>query len=120
MRLAYAAPTTSSQRRVLLSVMIWPPSNLTAPAPTPSSPATKAARFWRTCRAANWAARPFRSVPLLAAVALALGTLLVSLAVLSTRSKGTPSSSATMAATLVFRPCPISVPPWFTCTLPSV
>jgi hypothetical protein len=35
----------------------------------------------RTLRAAYWAARPFRSVPLLAAVALALGTLLVSLAV---------------------------------------
>ncbi|MNV60837.1 hypothetical protein D3C71_1533150 [compost metagenome] len=71
-------------------------------------------------RAANCAARPFRSVPLLAAVALALGTLLVSLAVTSTRCSGTPSSSATICATLVFRPWPISVPPWFTCTLPSV
>ncbi|MCY1557222.1 hypothetical protein D9M68_940550 [compost metagenome] len=74
----------------------------------------------RTWRAANCAARPFRSVPLLAAVALALGTLLVSLAVASTRSNGTPSSSATICATLVFRPWPISVPPWFTITLPSV
>src|SRR2546430_7219159 len=35
-----------------------------------SSPATKAARLPRTLRAAYWAARPFRSVPLLAAVAL--------------------------------------------------
>ncbi|EWS63095.1 hypothetical protein Y695_03673 [Hydrogenophaga sp. T4] len=38
----------------------------------------------------------------------------------STRSNGTPSSSATICATLVFRPWPISVPPWFTITLPSV
>ena len=38
--------------------------------------------------AANWAARPLRSVPALAAVGEALGTLLVSLAVQSTRSKG--------------------------------
>jgi hypothetical protein len=71
-------------------------------------------------RAAYWAARPLRSVPLEAAVAEALGILLVSLAVDITRSKGTPSSSATICATLVFRPWPISVPPWFTCTLPSV
>jgi len=29
-------------------------------------------------------------------------------------------SSATICSTLVCRPWPISVPPWFTCTLPSV
>lgn len=39
-------------------------------------------------------------------LAVGVGTLLVSLAVLWTRSNGTPSSSATMAATLVFRPLP--------------
>ena len=55
-----------------------------------------------------------------AAVADALGTLLVSAAVQRTRSKGTPSSSATSCAILVFTPWPISVPPWFTWTLPSV
>jgi hypothetical protein len=58
-------------------------------------------------------------VPAEAAVAEALGTLSVSLAVHNTRSKGTPSSSATICATLVCRPWPISVPPWLTCTLPS-
>ena len=35
-------------------------------------PATKAARLSRTWRAANWAARPFRSVPAEAAVALGM------------------------------------------------
>jgi hypothetical protein len=71
-------------------------------------------------RAANWAARPLRSVPLDAAVAEALGTLPVSVAVMRTRSKGTPSSSATTCMILVCRPWPISVPPWLICTLPSV
>ncbi len=31
-----------------------------------------------------------------------------------------PNSWATTWATLMYRPCPISVPPWFTCTDPSV
>jgi hypothetical protein len=33
---------------------------------------------------------------------------------------GTPSSWAQIASILVCRPCPISVPPWLSCTLPSV
>ena len=103
-----------------LGEITWPPRNVTAPAPQPSSPLTNDARLSRTLRAAYCAARPFRSVPLEAAVAEAFGTLLVSAAVERTRSNGTPSSSATICATLVFRPWPISVPPWFTCTLPSV
>jgi hypothetical protein len=103
-----------------LGEITCPPAKRIAPAPQPSSPAANAARLSRTLRAANWAARPLRSVPLEAAVALALGTRAVSLAVTCTRSKGTPSSSATICATLVCRPWPISVPPWFTITLPSV
>jgi len=62
---------------------------------------------------------PFRSVPLEAAVAEALGTLPVSLAVTRTARAGRPSASATICCTLVCRPWPISVPPWFTCTEPS-
>jgi hypothetical protein len=63
---------------------------------------------------------PFRSLPVLAAVAEVLATLCVSVAVQRTASNGTPSSCATTCATLVFRPWPISVPPWFTSTEPSV
>ncbi|MNT10635.1 hypothetical protein D3C72_1454760 [compost metagenome] len=49
-----------------------------------------------------------------------LATFVVSVAVTRTRSKLTPSSCATTCATLVFRPWPISVPPWFTRIEPSV
>ncbi len=49
-----------------------------------------------------------------------LATLLVSVAVTRTRPKATPSSCATTCATLVFRPWPISVPPWFTRMEPSL
>jgi hypothetical protein len=66
------------------------------------------------------AARPFRSVPLEAAVALALATWSVSLALACTWAAGKPSTRATSPHTLVCRPWPISVPPWFTRTLPSV
>ena len=52
--------------------------------------------------------------PVEAAVAEVLATLLVSVAVTRTASRSTPSSCATTCATLVFRPWPISVPPWLT------
>jgi hypothetical protein len=113
--------TTSSKLRGAAGVMTtWPPGERTAPAPQPSSPATKLRQV-----VAHIAGRELRRPAIEvgaadAAVAEALGILLVSLAVASTRSNGTPSSSATICATLVFRPWPISVPPWFTCTLPSV
>ena len=60
------------------------------------------------------------SVPDDAAVADVFGTLLVSDAVTRMRSTSIASSSATTCATLVNRPCPISVPPWFSRTVPSV
>ena len=55
-----------------------------------------------------------------AAVALVLATLAVSVAVQRTRLSGMRSSCATTCATLVLTPWPISVPPWFTSTEPSV
>ena len=64
-----------------------------------------------TSRAAAIAARPLTSVPDEAAVGEALGTLAVLVAVMRTQSSGTPNSSATICATLVNSPCPISVPP---------
>jgi hypothetical protein len=60
-------------------------------------------------------------VPVEAAVAEVLGTLLVSVAVHAhALQRAGPARAATTCATLVFRPWPISVPPWFTSTLPSV
>ena len=53
-------------------------------------------------------------------VADAFGTLLVSEAVTRMRSTSIWKASATTWATLVNRPWPISVPPWFSCTVPSV
>ncbi|MNP02131.1 hypothetical protein D3C76_939740 [compost metagenome] len=63
--------------------------------------------------AAFCAALPFRSAPEEAAVGEVLGTLSVLVAVICTRSISTWNTSATTWATLVFRPWPISVPPWF-------
>ena len=54
---------------------------------------------------------PFRSAPDEAAVADVLGTLSVRVAVIRTRSIGTAKTSATTCATLIYSPCPISVPP---------
>ena len=70
--------------------------------------------------AALRAAMPLRSVPEEAAVAEVLGTLPVVVAVILTRAMSTWNSSATTCATLVLRPCPISVPPWFSAIEPSV
>ena len=63
---------------------------------------------------------PFRSKPVEAAVADVFATLLVSAAVARTRASPIPSSAATTWQTLVLSPCPISVPPWLTSTVPSV
>ena len=57
--------------------------------------------------------------PVEAAVAEVLGTFSVVVLVMRMRSIEIPSASATTCATLVFRPCPISVPPWFRWTEPS-
>ena len=63
---------------------------------------------------------PFRSEPLLAAVAEVFGTLSVLVAMIWMRDGDTPSVRAATASILVCRPWPISVPPWFSCTLPSL
>ena len=62
-------------------------------------------------RAAACAAMPFMSVPDDAAVAEVLGTLPVLVAVIFTDPKSIWNSCATICATLVFSPWPISVPP---------
>ena len=68
---------------------------------------------------AFFTAAPFRSVPADAAVADVFGTLSVLVGITRICSGLTPSSCAAIAATLVCKPWPISVPPWFTCTVPS-
>jgi hypothetical protein len=97
-----------------------PLSKRTAAASPPHCAAANAASRSRSWRAASCAALPFRSLPVDAAVAEVLATFCVSVAVTRTCAKGMPSSCATTWATLVFRPWPISVPPWFTSTEPSV
>ena len=69
--------------------------------------------------AAARAAMPFRSEPEDAAVGVVLGTLPVEVGVIFTQSRSMPNSSATTWATFTNNPCPISVPPWFRCTVPS-
>ena len=55
-----------------------------------------------------------------AAVAEVFGTLSVRVGIMRTDASGTPSASAAIWRILVCSPCPISVPPWLTCTLPSL
>ena len=83
-----------------------------------SSRATGASRSL-ICRHASSTAAPFRSVPAEAAVADVFGTLSVRVGITRTASSGTPRLAAAICRILVCSPCPISVPPWFTCTLPS-
>ena len=66
------------------------------------------------------AALPFMSLPAEAAVGEVLGTFSVVVAMIRTRSSPRPSSSATTWATFTYSPCPISIPPWESWTLPSV
>jgi hypothetical protein len=70
--------------------------------------------------AAFFAAIALRSVPEEAAVAEVLGTFAVVVGVIFTRSRSIWNSSATTWATLTNSPCPISVPPWFSWTEPSL
>ena len=70
--------------------------------------------------AAACAALPFKSEPEDAAVAEVFGTLLVSVAVMRMADSGKPNSVATTCATFTCKPWPISVPPWFSSTVPSV
>ncbi len=81
--------------------------------------ATGASRASRVSQAAL-TAWPFKSEPLLAAVAEVLGTLSVLVVITRRRETFTPSERAATPSILVCRPCPISVPPWFTWMLPSV
>ena len=97
-----------------------PPANRTRNGSTPCAAASAAIIRLRMVSAAFTAAMALRSVPADAAVGAVLGTFWVDVAVIRTRSRPTPNSSATACATLTLRPCPISVPPWFTCTEPSV
>ena len=63
---------------------------------------------------------PLRSEPEDAAVGDVFGTLAVLVADTLIWSRSMANASATTCATLMNRPCPISVPPWFSTTLPSV
>jgi hypothetical protein len=63
--------------------------------------------------------RAGRPAPLDAAVADVLLFFSVDVGITCTRSSGTRSSSATSWRIFVFTPCPISVAPVETCTLPS-
>ena len=62
---------------------------------------------------------PFKSVHDDAAVAEVFGTFSVVVLVILMRLRSHWNASATTWATLVFRPCPISVPPWFRWIEPS-
>ena len=64
-------------------------------------------------------AAPLRSAPDEAAVAEVLGTLSVLVGIMRMDTAGRPSSLIATPRIFVCSPCPISVPPWFTCTVPS-
>ena len=63
---------------------------------------------------------PFRSAPADAAVGVLLAILSVRVDEQVTCDGGRPKKSATTPRTFVYRPWPISVPPWAMRTLPSV
>ena len=71
-------------------------------------------------RHAACTAIPFMSLPDEAAVAEVFGTNAVSVAVIFTAATSTPNTLAATCATFRNSPCPISVPPWFSVTLPSM
>ena len=68
---------------------------------------------------ASLTAAPFKSAPEEAAVAEVLGTLSVLVGITRKLDAGSPSSRMATPSTLVYKPWPISVPPWFTWTVPS-
>jgi hypothetical protein len=72
------------------------------------------------CSEALSAAMPLRSEPEDAAVGDVFGTLAVLVADTRMWSRSIANTSATTCATLMNSPCPISVPPWLSTTLPSV
>ena len=82
--------------------------------------AATGAKRARICAVAFMMAAPLMSAPLEAEVADALGTFCVSVPVTRTRSVEMPRPSAHTCAILVFKPWPISVPPWLTLTEPSM
>ena len=63
---------------------------------------------------------PLRSEPEDAAVGDVFGTFAVLVAETRMWSRSIENASATTCATLMKSPCPISVPPWLSTTLPSV
>ena len=69
---------------------------------------------------AFFTAMPLMSEPEEAAVADVLADLPVFVAVMRMRSRSMQNVSAATWATLMNNPWPISVPPWFRCTEPSV
>ena len=75
------------------------------------------ARAQRLARART--AAPFRSEPLDAAVADVLGTLSVRVGMIRTAPERQAERVGGNLPHLGVQPWPISVPPWFTCTLPS-
>ena len=97
-----------------------PPENRTSRSSTPSIRPATAARRSRICSQACFTAPPLRSAPEDAAVAEVFGTLSVRVGASRTDSSGTPSAVAATCSIFVCRPWPISVPPWFTSTEPSL
>ena len=83
-----------------------------------SSAATGRSRSRKISHAFRTAA-PFRSAPLDAAVGEVFGTLSVLVAISRIFAAGNPSSRIATPSIFTLSPCPISVPPWFTCTEPS-
>ena len=68
---------------------------------------------------ASFTAPPLRSAPVEAAVAEVFGTLSVRVGMMRTRLARHAESRIATCSIFVCRPWPISVPPWFTCTVPS-
>ena len=79
---------------------------------------TSASR-WRSASQARTAAVPFRSVLAEAAVGEVLLFFSVEVGMTTTASGGSANVSATSWRILVFNPCPISVPPVETWSVPS-
>ena len=85
----------------------------------PSNPTATGRSRSRSVTHAAATAAPFKSAPLDAAVAEVFGTLSVLVVIIRMLEAGSPSSRMATPRILVCSPCPISVPPWFTCTEPS-
>ncbi len=95
-------------------------ANTISPAGTAKCSAATSVMRALICSAALSAAMPLRSEPEEAAVGEVFGTFAVLVADTRIWSRSIANVSATTCATLTNRPCPISVPPWLSTTLPSV